>query len=132
MTEGRKEKLYVQVASILEAKFAVMPVVYNRWVMKGVGTIQELCREHMPSGSGVDNGTKFDFGASKIDRLVFTAGFHHMNSHGFYTEWTQHQFIVTPSFSGINIRITGRNRNDIKEYLHEVFHFALVQEVPVR
>jgi hypothetical protein len=36
---------------------------------------------------------------------------------------------VTPSFQGINIRVSGRNRNDIKEYIHDEFSNALETDV---
>ena len=41
--------------------------------------------------------------------------------------------IVTASLEvpPIHIKITGRNRNDIKDYLHELFDYALRQEAPV-
>jgi len=38
--------------------------------------------------------------------------------------------IVRPSFNGINIKITGRNRNEIKDYLYDVFDIALNEIVP--
>lgn len=43
-----------------------------------------------------------------------------------YDGWTDHTVIVTPSLrSGFDIRITGRDRNQTKEYLYEVFDSAL-------
>jgi hypothetical protein len=52
-----------------------------------------------------------------------------MNDAGYYDGWTDHIVIVSPSFDGIDIKISGRNRNDIKDYLHDVFHAALTEEV---
>jgi hypothetical protein len=53
-----------------------------------------------------------------------------MTEGGMYDGWTEHTVVVTPSLAfGINIRITGRNRNDIKDYLHDVFHEALTKGV---
>jgi hypothetical protein len=48
---------------------------------------------------------------------------------GFYSGWTDHTVIVRPSFRGINVRISGRDRNGIKEYLAETYDYALTQEV---
>ena len=49
-----------------------------------------------------------------------------MNENGFYDGWTDHTLTVRPSLvHGIELEISGRNRNDIKEYLHETFHSAL-------
>ena len=46
-----------------------------------------------------------------------------------YDGWTEHTVTVTPSFSGFNMRISGRNRNDIKDHMHETFYSALHTEV---
>jgi hypothetical protein len=84
----------------------------------------------MPSGSGVDIGTKLDLGESTSDKLVFSASFHHMDEHGGYDGWTDHKIIVTPSLQfGFNLKITGRDRNQIKDYLSDIFHTALTSHV---
>ena len=88
--------------------------------------IESLVAEHMPSGSGFDIGTRFDFDNSKPDRLIFDVGFHHMNEGGMYDGWTQHTVTVTPSFVfGFGVAVSGRNRNDIKYYIADVFHETL-------
>jgi hypothetical protein len=53
-----------------------------------------------------------------------------MNDSGYYDGWTEHVVTVTPSFiGGFNIRVSGRNRNDIKGYIAESFHHILKMEV---
>jgi hypothetical protein len=85
-----------------------------------------------PSGSGIDGELKIDYYASKADRLVLKTAFHHMDCAGGYDGWTYHELIVTPSLQfGINIRITGRDRKDIKEYLAEVFDTWLNADVVI-
>ncbi len=93
---------------------------------------KKVVKEHMPSGSGVDNGTSLDLARSRPDRLIFATSFHHMTEHGMYDGWTEHEVIVIPLYCAMefSIRVTGRNRNDIKEYLHELFRDALEAEVP--
>jgi len=82
-----------------------------------------------PSGSGIDDGTKLD-DTSTANKLVFNTGFHHMNENGYYDGWTDHQVIVTPSLAyGFDMRITGRDRNDIKDYLYEVYDCWLRSEI---
>ena len=49
-----------------------------------------------------------------------------MSETGFYDGWTEHKVIVTPSFAGIDLRITGRNRNDIKDHIHDCFSSILM------
>lgn len=88
---------------------------------------ETLCREFMPSGGGFDAGTTLDFDASNSRKLVFNTSFHHMDDCGGYVAWTHHSVIVTPEFSGFHIRITGRDRNAIKDYIGDTFHSALSQ-----
>lgn len=103
----------------------------NEWESRHAESIESLVRDHMPSGSGFDCGTKFDFDASRPDRLVFTTSFHHMDDSGSYDGWTDHSVIVTPSLaSGFNLRITGRDKRLIKSYIGDVFHGALSVDVP--
>ena len=81
-----------------------------------------------PSGSGFDNATELDFEKSGKGKLVFNTAFHHMNDDGYYTRWTHHSVIVTPTFDGIDIRVTGRDYREIKEYIAEMFYEWLLAE----
>lgn len=84
----------------------------------------------LPSGAGIDNGTKIDLEASTPDRLVFVCAFHHMNDFGFYVRWTEHRIVVTPSFvDGVSIKVGGPNYRQIKDYLADVYYEALTEEV---
>jgi len=94
--------------------------------------LRHIERNSLPSGSGIDCGTKIDRDASKSNRLVFTFEYHHMNDYGMYDGWTSHKAIVTPDLTahdGFSLRITGRNRNQIKEYLHQCFDAALCETI---
>lgn len=80
----------------------------------------------LPSGSGLDNNPGLNLGASTAEKLVFTScDFHHMNSYGSYDGWTSHTVTVRPAFNGLDIRISGRDRNEIKDVIHETFSIAL-------
>lgn len=84
-----------------------------------------LAKERLPSGSGVDAGCKIDR-KSTAKRIVITFGFHHMDEHGSYDGWTDHTAVITPDFLWkFKLRITGRDRNGIKEYLYDLFDDAL-------
>lgn len=96
------------------------------WHAKHRDRVCALVKEHMPSGSGFDAGTQFDIDAQKPERLVFSTAFHHMDENGSYHGWSDHTVVVTPSLShGFVLRVTGNDRNSIKDYIHEVFHEAL-------
>lgn len=85
--------------------------------------------QYLPSGSGFDNGSTFNVEKSTSEKLVFNTSFHHMSEHGYYTQWTDHTVTVTPSFYGLNIKVSGRNHNDIKDYIAECFDNILNESV---
>lgn len=117
--------LYRVLSETFEAYKRCQATPGHEWANRHGGRIHKLCFAYMPSGAGWDNGTSFDFDASRPDHLVFTGAYHHMVE-GTYDGWTSHKVIVRPSLSqGIYIRITGRNRDDVKAYLHDVFSEAL-------
>lgn len=98
----------------------------DEWIAKHSESIGELL-ESAPSGSGFDAGTQI--GPWSAARIIFETSFHHMNDAGMYDDWTEHNVIVTPAFNGFDIRVTGRNRNDIKDYIGEVFHHWLGEQI---
>lgn len=83
----------------------------------------------LPSGSGLDT-PRIDFDASNDNKIVFNTSYHHMNENGFYTHWTDHKITVVPSLMhDFDLKIGGRDHNEVKEYLHEVFATALSEQV---
>ena len=126
--------LYSEIASVIQARRNCADDVNGmpskaEWFDRWTDRIIYIERNLLPSGSGIDNGTKIDLDASHAGKIVLTCGYHHMNDGGYYDGWTEHTITITPSFSGINLRISGRNRNDIKDYLHDVFNFSLCRMV---
>jgi len=82
----------------------------------------ETLEKELPNGSGIDSGCKIDIENSSSKKVVITFGWHHLNEDGYYDGWTQHKLIVKPHLSmGIDMNITGHDRNGIKEYLYELF-----------
>lgn len=100
------------------------------WTHNHRTLLEKLVREHMPSGSGVDDGTKIDLEKSTGEKLVFITWFHHMNEAGYYTKWTDHVVTVTPSLAfDITLKISGFDYNGIKDYLGDLFYSALKEMV---
>ena len=131
--EHRDQKLYKIISSHVEAYKNTLKSGNREWTAKHKARIEQLVHNYMPSGSGIDSGTKIDLDASDgHHRLVFNTAFHHMDEHGGYSGWTEHKVLVTPALRGIEIRFSGRDRNQIKEYLHSVFHDALTRRVADR
>ena len=91
------------------------------WMNNHEDSINEICKE-LPHGSGIDGKCEIQLENCKDDKLVFFVEFHHMDNNGYYAGWTEHNVIITPSLQfGFNIKITGKNHNDIKTYLMDVF-----------
>ena len=98
----------------------------EEWADKHETRLRVIEREFLPSGSGVDSGSKINIEASTGNRVVIETSFHHMDDGGSYDGWTEHRVIVTPDLvCGFDMRITGANRNEIKEYLGDLFRTAL-------
>lgn len=91
--------------------------------------IAQLETDFLPSGNGFDNGTSLDREKSTPTKLIFHTSFHHMDEFGGYAGWTDHTVTVLPTFDGFDIRVSGRNRNEIKDYIADVFHECLSQTI---
>lgn len=84
----------------------------------------------LPSGSGIDSGTKIIGQKCSPRRFVMVAEYHHMNESGMYDGWTSHTITVKAHlYWGFELTVGGRNRNDIKDYLYEVYDSCLREEV---
>lgn len=100
------------------------------WIGRRRDEVEALCREHMPRGSGFNNGTRIDWDRTSEDKLVFTTSYHHMNECGMYDGWTDHVVTVRASLVyGLDIRVSGRDRNGIKDYIADCFSAALRAEL---
>ena len=98
------------------------------WLDKHTEKLIEL-EKRLPSGSGIDCGTKIDTRDLKANQFKLTVSFHHMDENGFYDGWTDHVITVRPSFGGIDLTISGKNKNDIKGYLLDTYYHALTEEI---
>ncbi len=63
---------------------------------------------------------------SSGELLEFKTAFHHMDENGCYDGWTEHTVTVTPSLiHEFTVKVSGRDRNEIKSYIAETFQHAL-------
>jgi hypothetical protein len=118
-----------KIARIVQALRNAQAANNVEWVDRWADDLDKLEADCLPSGSGIDQGTKVDLERSTDRKIVMLAPFHHMDEDGYYDGWTYHDVIVTPTFDGANIRVTGRDRNGIKDYLRETYAHALSREV---
>ena len=82
-----------------------------------------------PSGSGIEPGTMFLPEESSKEKLVFYTEYHHRTKNGHYDGRTLHRVIATHDLLGLNVRVTGRNRDNIREYLSDVYRDWLMKDV---
>lgn len=123
-------KTYQRIALALAAMENCQKSGNVEWHERHKATIEQIVENNFPSGSGFDSGTQFDFDASNQERLVFNTSFHHMDGNGYYDGWTEHTVTVKPSLAfGTMLKISGRNRNEIKDEISEMFDIALNAEV---
>ena len=85
--------------------------------------------DYLPSGSGLDRDVEVDLDRCTDNKIVLDVAYHHMDKHGYYVKWTSHSIILTPDWNDINIKVTGRDHNFIKDYLADIFYQALTEEV---
>ena len=124
-----KRKLYQAIASAVYARSRCAQTGYTDWEKKHEDYVIGLVSDYMPRGLGFDVGTQLNWSRSSDKKLVFDTEYHHMNDNGMYDGWTEHTVIVKPSFDGIDLRITGRDRDGFKDYAANVFYEALNQDV---
>lgn len=122
-------KRYEQIALLIGAVQNCAKGGNYEWKERHEDSLDEIMLNTSPSGGGIDNGTSIDVDNCTADKLVFATAFHHMDENGYYDGWTDHTIAVKPSLiGGITLRISGPNRNDIKDHLHDVYHSWLTEE----
>jgi hypothetical protein len=122
-------KLYQLIAGRVQAIQNCIKSGNVQWQERHCEALRNLIMDHLPHGSGFDSGVALDTKAT-ANRLVFNVEYHHMSDAGYYDDWSSHQVIVTPDLSmGFEVRVTGRDRNQIKDYIADVFCTALNEEI---
>ena len=113
-------KVYEKIANLVNWN-----PIDDKWIDYREDLIEFVERNILPSGSGFDSGTTIDLDNSNDKKITFITSFHHLNENGFYDGWTEHKVIIRPTFYGIDIKVTGKDRNDIKDYIGEMFSHVL-------
>lgn len=122
---GLNMKLYQVIATTLLAREQCTNTNNTEWYAKHTRKLAQASKL-LPSGSGFDVGSTIALDESSPDKIVIDTRYHHMNDVGYYDGWSEHSVIVTPSLCfGFELRITGKDKNDIKDVIYEVFEHAL-------
>ena len=92
--------------------------------------LQQLIEEYLPHGSGIDGEIGVDIDQSTPEKVVIYFEYHLMDENGCYVGWENYELKCTPSFIyGVDIKIKGKNKNDLKDYFYQLFHSALSEEL---
>lgn len=122
----RRRAVYQHLASALTAYRNCIDSGNSEWECRHANWIKWLVDNKLPSGGGFDNGTSYDLDKWSPTSIVFATSWHHMDQNGYYSGWTHHNITITADLAGgFNIRVGGSNRNDIKDYIAEVFDLML-------
>lgn len=125
--------LYKELSSLIQARNTCNTSNNQEWFKKHTETIHRLTTAHLPQGWSIELDRAIGTGTelvSHADKLVFEGSYHHMNDVGYWDGWTDHIIVLTPSLlSDFNLRISGRNRNEIKDFLHDIFDTAMREDV---
>ena len=79
-----------------------------------------------------DAGCHINLPRSNENKIVIDFSYHFMDTNGFYAGWEDYTLYITPDLSNdFILRITGKDRNDIKEYLYQTFNYALRLDITV-
>lgn len=122
-------KVYQKIYHTLQARNNCINSNNHQWKYKHENMLAYIEKNILPSGSGIDCGTKIYLENFTDNKFELICEFHHMNDTGYYNGWTSHTVIVTPDFvNDISLKIGGKNQNDIKEYLYDLYRCALTDE----
>jgi hypothetical protein len=101
----------------------------THWEIIHKQTLDDLVKSYLPSGSGFDSGTEVDIVNTTSKKVVLKASFHHMKE-GMYIKWTDHTVTITPDFTrDYDIKISGPNYKEFRDYTYDLFNDILGREV---
>ncbi len=122
-----KTSLISKIASIIDARQNCLQSGNTEWFENHTEYLEKIEQKYLPHGSGIDCGCKINLELSNENRIVITFDYHCMNEDGYYDDWQSYKLIAKPSFQGIDLRITGkeRQRYQLKDYLYDTFYYCL-------
>lgn len=100
------------------------------WASKHREWISSFEKYSLPHGSGIDGNNTIELSECSSKKIVIYTEYHHMDEFGGYDGWTEHKITITPAFNGFDMKISGRDKNMIKEYLLDIFSESLNDECP--
>jgi hypothetical protein len=116
--------LYRELATLVQArKTCAESATHQDWFQKHSETIKRLVSNHLAQ-------YRIDLNESHADKLVFYGNESQFTEDGVEDGYTSHTVIVKPSLTfGFTLRITGHDRNDVKEHIAQLFNAQLREDV---
>ena len=99
------------------------------WERRWHAQLDYIEKNILPSGAGLDAGSKIYRDNTNEAEIFIKTSFHHMDDAGGYDGWTDHLIKVRATFLGVKIDISGQNLNGIKKYLGDVFGDTLGRDL---
>jgi hypothetical protein len=124
-----KTKLISKIAGIIEAMENCKKSQNEVWLKNHSQYLAEIEKNHLPHGSGLDVGCNIDLEKSNSKKIVILTSWHNMNENGYYCGWSDFTINCYPSFRGIELKIIGKDKYYVKEYLYDLFYDVLEREI---
>ncbi len=118
-----EKTLYQRMAQTAEAHNNCVRSGNVEWQIRHEEALNDMLNE-LPHGSGIDGTYSIDAGYCNADKIEFFCQYQAMNENGMYDGWIDYKVKVMASLAhGYKLSITGNfgNRQDIKEYLYDVY-----------
>ena len=131
------KKLYEAIAQTASAlKNCEKSGNVDGWLQRHESKLDRIAQDYLPSGSGIDCGTKINLRHTNDRQIILTGNYHVLNDVGYYTHWIDYTVYVLPSLIGhIDITIAGDFFNEegeedenLKDYLYDIYHECLTSE----
>lgn len=90
--------------------------------------VADIVKRCLPHGSGFDCGCSVPIERKWKNRIIINTDYHYMNDDGYYDGWYRFRIVVTPGFSGIDVKVHGRDRDGLKEYVGDTIYDALTAD----
>jgi hypothetical protein len=123
-----QKPLYKELANTIQARLNCEKTENWDWFSRHEEKIDDMARNHLPSGSGIDSGCTIDMEKSNGDRIVIDSSYHTMSDMGYYGRWIDFTVTVKPDLiCDFILTISGRfgRDQDLKDYLYDIFDMAL-------
>lgn len=124
------QKLYQKIASTIIAIKNCEKSGNQEWLEKHKDTLHDIEENTLPHGGGIDSGCKINVEKSNENKIVIDVPYHCMDENGFYGGWRDYQIVIKANLAfDFTVDIKGRDYNGLKDYLVDIFHHVMNEEV---